>query len=50
MSTQHTVKSAAADIQSLTNAITTGFIIHRQAQQAKIKMPPLLQLGIKQLN
>ena len=47
MFTQHTIKSAAADIQSLTNAIAAGSIIRHQAQQVKIKAPPLLQLGIK---
>jgi hypothetical protein len=31
MSTQHTVKSAAADIQSLANIITAGSIIRHQA-------------------
>ena len=29
MSTRHTVKSAAVDIQLLTNAIAVGFIIRR---------------------
>ena len=29
MSTRYTVKSAAADIQLLANAIATGFIIYR---------------------
>ena len=38
------------DIQSLTNAIAAGSIIRRQARQAKMEAPPLLQLGIKRLN
>ena len=32
MSTQHTVKSPAADIQSLANVIAEGFIIRRQVR------------------
>ena len=50
MSTRHTVKSAAADIQSLANAIAAGSIIRGQARQAKMEAPPLLQLGIERLN
>lgn len=50
MSTRHTVKSPAADIQSLANAIAEGSIIRRQARRAKMEAPPLLQLGIERLN
>ena len=50
MPTRHTVKSAAADIQSLANAIAAGSIIRRQVRQAKMEAPPLLQLSIERLN